>query len=81
MTYQIGPFSDRWWNELAWRHPNSSIFHTSGWFEALRRAYGYEAVVYTIHLGTGIDQWFGFLPRVGLGHGGASGFPSLPRPL
>jgi hypothetical protein len=29
------------------RHPRASIFHTSGWLEALRRTYGYAPIAYT----------------------------------
>ena len=47
MIYKINPLSDRRWEALVERHPHSSIFHTRGWLEALRRAYGYEPVVYT----------------------------------
>jgi lipid II:glycine glycyltransferase (peptidoglycan interpeptide bridge formation enzyme) len=47
MIYQIDPLSDRRWDAFVESHPNSSVFHTSGWLEALRRTYGYEPVVYT----------------------------------
>jgi Acetyltransferase (GNAT) domain len=47
MIYQIDPLSDRRWKAFVERHPNSSIFHTSGWLEALRRTYDYEPVAYT----------------------------------
>lgn len=47
MIYQIDPLTDQRWNALVARHPDSSIFHTSGWLQALRRTYGYEPVVYT----------------------------------
>jgi len=35
-------------------HPHASIFHTSGWLEALRRTYGYEPVAFT-HSAPGSD--------------------------
>jgi hypothetical protein len=45
--YQIDPVRDPRWPEFLERHPDASIFHTSGWLEALRRAYSYEPVAYT----------------------------------
>jgi Acetyltransferase (GNAT) domain len=47
MIYKINPLSDRRWENLVTRHPDSSIFHSPGWLGALRRTYGYEPVVYT----------------------------------
>lgn len=47
MVYQIDPLADRRWTRFVDGHSNSSIFHTSGWLEALSRTYGYEPVVYT----------------------------------
>jgi Acetyltransferase (GNAT) domain len=47
MIYKINPLSDRRWESLVARHPDSSIFHSPGWLEALRRTYCYEPVVYT----------------------------------
>lgn len=47
MIYQINPLSDPRWEAFVGRHHHSSIFHTSGWLEALRRTYGYEPMVYT----------------------------------
>jgi CelD/BcsL family acetyltransferase involved in cellulose biosynthesis len=47
MIYRVDPLSDRRWETFVERHPNSSIFHTAGWLEALRRTYGYEPIVYT----------------------------------
>src|SRR5271163_255271 len=35
------------WSEFVERHSRSSIFHTVGWLEALRRTYGYEPIVLT----------------------------------
>jgi hypothetical protein len=46
-VYSFNPLGDRRWTEFVERHPRSSVFHTSGWLEALRRTYGYEPVVYT----------------------------------
>ena len=47
MIYQINPLEDRRWDALVAKHPNSSIFHTVGWLDALWRTYGYDPVVYT----------------------------------
>ena len=46
-VYKIDPLSDPRWPEFLQRHPDAAIFHTPAWLEALRRTYGYEAVVYT----------------------------------
>ena len=45
--YKIDPIKDRRWTEFLSTHPEASIFHTSGWLEALQRTYGYEPVVFT----------------------------------
>ncbi|HVB59224.1 MAG TPA: GNAT family N-acetyltransferase [Candidatus Acidoferrales bacterium] len=46
-VYKTAPLHDpRWENFLGRRHC-ASIFHTTGWLEALRRTYGYEPIVYT----------------------------------
>jgi len=46
-VYRIDPVTDPRWAELVARHPRSSVFHTAGWMQSLRRSYGYEPVVYT----------------------------------
>lgn len=46
-VYRLDPLQDGRWGEFIERHPRASIFHSPGWLEALRRAYGYEPVVYT----------------------------------
>ena len=46
-VYQIAPLRDPRWENFLGRQPCASIFHTTGWLEALRRTYGYEAIVYT----------------------------------
>jgi CelD/BcsL family acetyltransferase involved in cellulose biosynthesis len=46
-VYRIDPIRDERWGEFLQKHPAASIFHTSGWLEALRRTYGYEAVAFT----------------------------------
>ena len=45
--YWINPLHDRRWTEFIERHPSSSIFHTRGWLEALRRTYGFEPAAVT----------------------------------
>lgn len=46
-VYKIDPIKDRRWTEFLCKHPEASVFHTSGWLEALQRTYGYEPVVFT----------------------------------
>jgi GNAT acetyltransferase-like protein len=46
-VYRIDPLKDPRWAALVARHPQSAIFHSVGWIEALRRTYGYEPVAYT----------------------------------
>lgn len=46
-VYQIDPLRDPRWPTFVLHHPRASVFHTSGWLEALRRAYGYEPFVLT----------------------------------
>lgn len=46
-VFRIAPLGDPRWTEFVERHPKSSIFHTTGWLEALSRTYGYEPVAYT----------------------------------
>ena len=47
-VYEIDPTRDERWCEFLQNHPDSSIFHTRGWLEALRRTYGYEPVAFTL---------------------------------
>jgi hypothetical protein len=47
LAHTINPLVDQRWSEFVKRHPNASIFHTSGWLDALRRTHAYEPVVYT----------------------------------
>ncbi len=46
-VYTVDPLRDPRWAEFVSRQPQSSIFHTCEWLEALRRTYGYEPVVFT----------------------------------
>jgi hypothetical protein len=47
MIYKIDPLADSRWQTLVDCHPNASVFHTTGWLEAVRRTYGYKPVVFT----------------------------------
>jgi hypothetical protein len=53
MIHKLDPLGDPRWQLLVDRHPNASVFHTTGWLEALRRAYGYRPVVFTTSSPTG----------------------------
>ncbi len=44
---ELNPLADPRWGEFLERHPQTSVFHTSGWLEALRRTYDYEPFVVT----------------------------------
>jgi CelD/BcsL family acetyltransferase involved in cellulose biosynthesis len=46
-VFKLNPLQDPRWGAFVDRHPDSSVFHTPQWLEALRRTYGYEPVVYT----------------------------------
>lgn len=45
--HRIDPLKDPRWSELLERHSDTSLFHSTEWLEALRRAYGYEPIAYT----------------------------------
>ena len=47
MVHKLDPLGDPRWQPFVDRHPNASVFHTTGWLEALRRTYGYNPVVFT----------------------------------
>ena len=46
-VYAFNPLTDPRWSEFVHGHPRASIFHTTGWLEALRRTYGYVPMGYT----------------------------------
>ena len=46
-VYKIDPIQDHRWTEFLNKHSEASVFHTSGWLEALQRTYGYNPVVFT----------------------------------
>lgn len=47
-VYEIDPLTDPRWDKVTLCHPNSSIFHSSGWLRALQVAYGYQPIAYTL---------------------------------
>jgi len=46
-AYCIDPLKDRRWDDFVRSHPRASLFHCSGWLEALSRTYGYKPIAYT----------------------------------
>lgn len=46
-VYTIDPLADERWPQFVDRRPDSSVFHSRGWLEALKHTYGYEPVVYS----------------------------------
>jgi lipid II:glycine glycyltransferase (peptidoglycan interpeptide bridge formation enzyme) len=46
-VYTFNPLGDPRWAEFSQQHPGASVFHTTGWLEALHRTYGFEPIVYT----------------------------------
>ena len=58
-VFKLNPLTDPRWEEFLQRHPQSSVFHTREWLDALRRTYGFEPFVVTTappgeELGAGI---------------------------
>jgi hypothetical protein len=53
MIHKLDPLGDPRWQSLVERHPHGSVFHSTGWLEALRRTYGYRPVVFTTSSPTG----------------------------
>jgi CelD/BcsL family acetyltransferase involved in cellulose biosynthesis len=53
---EINPLADMRWDELVARHPDSSVFHTRAWLEALERTYGYRPVVYATTRGDELEE-------------------------
>ena len=47
MSARLDPIRDPRWSDFVQSHPRSSVFHTVGWLEALRRTYGFAPVAYT----------------------------------
>ena len=46
-VWTVDPLRDDRWPEFVGRHPNASVFHTSGWLRALQVTYGYEPLAFT----------------------------------
>jgi len=40
----VNPLADSRWDSFVRRHPGSSVFHTTGWLNALNLTYGYEPI-------------------------------------
>jgi CelD/BcsL family acetyltransferase involved in cellulose biosynthesis len=55
-VHEIDPLTDTRWDELVAHHPDSSIFHTRAWLEALRATYGYRPVVYATTRGAQLQE-------------------------
>lgn len=45
--FQLDPIEDPRWTQLIEKHPKSSVFHSVGWLQALRRTYNYQPVAFT----------------------------------
>ena len=45
--HRTNPLEDARWERFLQKHPRSSVFHTRGWLEALRRTYGYQPIALT----------------------------------
>jgi len=45
--YRLDPLQDPRWMDLLRHHPATSMFHTPGWLDALRRTYRYVPVAFT----------------------------------
>ena len=60
VVHELDPLTDARWPEFVARHPQSSIFHTRAWLEALRKTYGYRPVVYTTSTGTSLENGVAF---------------------
>jgi len=46
-VHRVDPLADPRWSAFVDRTPQSSVFHSVGWLQALRRTYGYEPRAYT----------------------------------
>ena len=46
-VWAIDPLRDERWLDFVAQHPNSSVFHTRGWLQALQATYGYEPIACT----------------------------------
>src|SRR5579862_1785194 len=48
--YRVDPISDPRWADLLSHDARATIFHSTGWLQALRETYSYEPVVFTTSL-------------------------------
>ena len=46
-VYRLDPLTDARWDAFLQDHPQASVFHTSGWLNALSRTYGFVPIVIT----------------------------------
>ena len=46
-VYRFDPLADERWGQLLEADPSASIFHTTGWLQALKHTYGYEPIGFT----------------------------------
>jgi hypothetical protein len=46
-VYRFEPLIDVRWSRFLRNHPDSSVFHTRPWLNALRRTYGYQPIAFT----------------------------------
>lgn len=46
-VFLLDPLSDSRWAKFIEENPDATVFHSTGWLEALRRTYGYEPMVVT----------------------------------
>lgn len=55
-VHKLDPLTDPRWPEFLARHPESSVFHSAGWLQALRSTYGYDPVVLTTSNGGALSN-------------------------
>jgi hypothetical protein len=48
MIHEIDPLTDSRWPGFLRRNPCASVFHTSGWLEAVRKTYGHRPVALSV---------------------------------
>ena len=46
-VYRLDPLTDARWEAFLQGHPQASVFHTSGWLQALSKTYGFVPIVIT----------------------------------
>lgn len=50
------PVTDARWDGFVHAHPESSVFHTREWIQAIADTYGYQPIAYTTSEGTTLDN-------------------------